>query len=353
MSRSHGLFWGVLIVAIVAALWYRHRVFSDPPAPEPARVAFLTGGPDAFWQVTEAGAQAAAEEYGVDLKIFSPEHAEDTSEQSELLLRLGRDKFDGIAISPLNARKQTKLINQIVNTIPVVTFDSDAPLSNRAYYVGASNYGAGQLCYELMAEAVEGGGKIVVLATSLGKENVAARKLGIEESIEAHKSDDLEDPIEIVEVLVDEGDREKCAEQLRQAVQSHPDLAGVVALNGYHGGVILEVLEEVGKLGQTKVVAFDTAEATLDGIEAGHIYGTVAQDPFMYGYEAVRVLTRLHAGDAAKLPLMGGGEVNVPCEAVRKEGLADLRKRLKSRDELRDQKSEPSAAATSAEPSAA
>lgn len=319
------------ILAIVAAFWYRQSIFSEPPAPDPMHVAFVTGGSGPFWKLTEAGAEAAAQEYDVNLDILTPEHREDTTEQFDLLMRLDRDDYQGIAVSPLDAEQQTKLINRIVESVPVVTFDSDAPLSNRAYYVGASNYGAGQQCYKLMTEALNGEGKVVVLGASRAKVNVAQRILGIEESIEQSDSDDGQTSIQLVDVLEDDGDHEKCRENLRGALEAESGLDGVIGLNGYHALVILEVLEEAGKLGEVKVVAFDTAEATLDGIEAGHIYGTVAQDPFMYGYEAVRVLTRLHAGDAAEVPIVGGGEVNVPCEAVRKDGLDNLKKRLASR----------------------
>ena len=39
--------------------------------------------------------------------------------------------------------------------------------------------------------------------------------------------------------------------------------------------------------GQVKVVTFDEAEETLQGITDGSVYGTVVQNPFEYGRQSV------------------------------------------------------------------
>ena len=331
MSNQRSWLWGVLIIAIIAAVWYRQSVFKAPPPPTTISVAFVTGGSDPYWQLTVAGARAAAEEYDAELDVIMPEQAESVAEQTQLLIGIDKDSVDGIAVSPLSAEAQTHLINQIVRTLPVVTFDSDAPLSNRQLYVGTSNYGAGQMCYKLIAEALPEGGQVAMLVATLSKDNINERKIGFEESLE--EVEDVEDgkKVEIVAVLNDEGSEKTCRENIRQALADHSNLAGLVAMNGYHAPLVIEVLKDQGRLGDIKVVAFDDADETLAGIEDGTIYATVAQDPFKYGYEAVRMLTQLKAGKVAEVPIVGGGVVSVQCEAVRKDNLENHRKQLESR----------------------
>ena len=41
----------------------------------------------------------------------------------------------------------------------------------------------------------------------------------------------------------------------------------------------------------------DEADATLEGIRKGHIYGTVAQQPFEFGYLASKMMRNLVKGD--------------------------------------------------------
>ncbi len=40
---------------------------------------------------------------------------------------------------------------------------------------------------------------------------------------------------------------------------------------------------------------------TLNGIKEGHIFGTVVQNPYKFGYESVRVMASLARGDESVL----------------------------------------------------
>ena len=81
-------------------------------------------------------------------------------------------------------------------------------------------------------------------------------------------------------------------------------------------------------MGKIKVVSFDEANAVLQGIIDGHVYGTVSQQPYYYGYDSVRILARLAHGDKSVLP--PGGFHEVPSVEVRKANAekfwADLKK---------------------------
>ena len=84
---------------------------------------------------------------------------------------------------------------------------------------------------------------------------------------------------------------------VRQTITKHPDLACVVGMNAQHGPILLNVLKDLEKLDQIKLVTFDFMDETLAGIEEGHIYATIAQDPYKYGYEAVATLGQLCRGE--------------------------------------------------------
>ena len=331
MSSKRTWLWGILILAVAAVIWYRQSVFQSPAPPTITNVAFVTGGSGPYWQMTVSGARAAAEEYNANLEVGMPDHEESVAEQMKLLIGIDKNKVDGIAISPLDAESQTHLINKIVESHPVVTFDSDAPLSNRRYYVGTSNYAAGQMCHKLISEALPEGGEVVILLANLSKRNTIDRKLGFEEAAKENVGAEGSSPIELVDVLVDEGNKDTCQQNIRKALADHPDLDGFIAMNGYHGPVLLDALEQEDRLGELQIVAFDEHDATLNGIAEGHIFATVAQDPYMYGYEAVRMLFKLNSGEDTAVPIVGGGVVHVQCEAVRKDNLDSFRERLQNR----------------------
>jgi ribose transport system substrate-binding protein len=335
MSRHRFILWSIVLVALIAAVGYRMSVFREPPPLPAPKVAFITGGSGAYWQLTVNGAKAAAKEHRVDLKVEMPSESESLEQQMDILNNRDLANVDGIAISPLDAEQQTHSINKLVDrNKKVVTFDSDAPLSNRQSYIGTNNFAAGRTCARVVNEALPGGGKILVLVANLTKDNMLDRKGGFHERIMQH-ADDVEEgqplKFEVVGYLVDNGRSDKCAENIRQTIEQHPDLACIVGMNARHGPILLTVLKELDKLGQIKLITFDYDDETLDGVEAGHIYATVAQDPYMFGYEAVATLAHLCRGDETSVPIVGKGSTYVGAEPIGRESIAAFRTRLKAR----------------------
>jgi ribose transport system substrate-binding protein len=252
----------------------------------------------------------------------------------EALVHLKGDEWDGVALSPVDARSQTHWINKLSDVTNVVTFDTDAELSDRQSHVGASNFSAGRACARIVGEALPEGGKVAILIANQTQENLIDRKGGFQENL-SRLANDVEDEssgprLTIVAFLEDGGDDKKCAENIRQTLEEHPDLDAFVGLNARHGPVLLDVLGELDKLDEIKLVTFDATPATLDGIAAGHIYATIAQDQFKYGYEAVKILATLAHGDDTAIPIVGRGSNYIGFEAVTQENLEEFRSRIRN-----------------------
>ena len=105
----------------------------------------------------------------------------------------------------------------------------------------------------------------------------------------------------------------------------------IVGTFGYHGPIALEVLEGLGLLGKVKVIAFDEDERTLGGVERGDVYATIVQDPFMFGYESIRMLDQFHRGAILSMPISGQVNVGVHCSPVKQANLEEFRERLRQR----------------------
>ena len=333
MSGRRVWLWGISLVALVGAIVYRNNVDRPPPLLQTPRIAFVTGGSGPFWQATVEGAKAASRDYHVDLQIKMPASDENLDQQVTILTQLDLKHLDGVAVSPLDAEGETRLINQIVHDKCVVTFDSDAPLSDRQSYIGTSNFAAGATCGRLVQEALPEGGKIAVLLANLTKDNMRDRRNGFQDALglgaDAADTNRPRPHIVVVDYLLDNGDVEQSAENIRNELAKHPDLACFVGMNAQHGPILLRVLRDLDKIGKIKLVTFDDDEQTLGGLESGYIYATIAQDPYKYGYEAVDMLASLCRGSAHRLPIVGRGSLYVGAEAIRKENLSDFRARLK------------------------
>jgi ribose transport system substrate-binding protein len=327
MMSRRAFLWGVLLLVFVGVILYRQSVYRTEPKPSNTRIMLITGGTGPFWQMAINGAKSAAKQHDARLEVVVPEQEEGVEEQTKLLLDVDETKVDGVAISPLDAETQTHPINALVRNVNVVTYDADAPLSERQYYIGTSNFLAGQLVGELIAEALPEGGPVILLYANMTKNNMIERAEGFQNFLDSHS----DTPIKVVETLIDEGKSDVCKANIRKAVSDHSDLAGIVGMNAHHGPIILEVLKEDSLLGKIKVAAFDEDEQTLSGVAEGHIHGTVVQDPYMYGYESVRKLVELHSGGAELVPIIGKGVVNIQCGVVRKDDVDNFRKKLEKR----------------------
>jgi ribose transport system substrate-binding protein len=116
---------------------------------------------------------------------------------------------------------------------------------------------------------------------------------------------DGEDPSAVIEgngfiilgTLTDQFDRAKAKANVEDTLSRHPDISCMVGLFEYNPPLILEALEQANKIGKVKVVAFDENDRTLKGIQDGQVEGTIAQDPYMYGYKSMEYLAKLHKGE--------------------------------------------------------
>jgi ribose transport system substrate-binding protein len=77
---------------------------------------------------------------------------------------------------------------------------------------------------------------------------------------------------------------------------------GLVGLWSYNGPAIVNAVREAGKTGQVKIIAFDEEDDTLAGLKDGSVYGTVVQQPYEFGYQAIKMMEAALAGDRSGIP---------------------------------------------------
>ena len=125
-------------------------------------------------------------------------------------------------------------------------------------------------------------------------QNAWDRFEGLKESLQDSK-------VEIIDLLTDDVHEGRARQNAYETLKKYTDLAGMVGLWSYNGPAILQALRPEGNVGQIKIVCFDDERATLAAVKEGAIFGTVAQQPFEYGYQSVqtaaKILERRSFGD--------------------------------------------------------
>jgi ribose transport system substrate-binding protein len=295
------------------------------PAPEkPAKttktVVFISNSASDFWKVVRRGAEKADTELNGVRVLFKMPFGGTWKEQDRLVMEaLTRDGADAIAISPIDPASQKKSINNAAKKALLITQDSDAPDTDRVLYLGADNRDAGRQAGALMKKALPQGGKVMVFVGKREVQNAQDRLAGLKESLQGSK-------VEILDLMIDDNDHVRAKDNAAETLTKHPDVAGMIGLWSYNGPAILQAVKNSNKVGKVKIVCFDDEEDTLNGIKEGAIFGTVAQQPFEYGYRGVQTLVKILGGDRSMIP--GDKQVLIPTVIVERANLEDYRNKL-------------------------
>ena len=304
-----------LFVALtgLAATAYAQSPASSPPRAAKMRLAFVTNNPSDYWTICRKGTEAAARDLGnVDVQFVMPDDGTAATQKQDVddLLSKG---VRGIAVSPVDPANETPYLNGVAAKTNLITADSDAATSRRLCYVGTDNHAAGVMAGELIRKALPQGGQIMLFVGKADAQNASERAAGIRDALRGSR-------VTILGVRTDDTDHARARQNVMDTLAQYPHIAGLVGLWSYNGPAIADVVRAKGLARKVRVIAFDEETQTLDGIQDGTVYGTIAQQPYQFGYESVRMLAALARGDKSVLP--AGRRLIIPTLAITRGTLA-------------------------------
>jgi ribose transport system substrate-binding protein len=183
------------------------------------RLAFVTNNTSDFWTIARKGTEKADTELD-DVTVEFRLPADGTAaEQKRMLDDLLAKGVDGIAVSPVDPENQTQTLNETAKHVLVVTQDSDAPKSDRAFYVGTDNVAAGRVAGGLIKEALPQGGKIMLFVGKLDARNAQERLQGIREALQGSN-------VQILDVRTDDTDRVRAKSNVSDTLVKYTDSSG-------------------------------------------------------------------------------------------------------------------------------
>jgi ribose transport system substrate-binding protein len=290
------------------------------------KLAFVTNNSSDFWTIARRGVEKADAELSdveTEFRISADGTAADQQRIVDDLLTKG---VDGMAISPVDPRNQTALIDAAAGRALVFTQDSDAPQSARTCYIGTDNVAAGRQAGQLIREVLPGGGSIMLFVGKLDAQNARDRIQGIKQALEGST-------IRIIDVRTDDVDDVRAKANAADTLVRYPDINGLVGLWSYNGPAILNAVREAGKIGRVRIVAFDEADETLAGVRDGAIHATVVQQPYEFGYQAIMRMAQAVRGDRSFIP--ESKQIIVPTRVVNRANVEEFTRRI---NELRGRK---------------
>ena len=285
------------------------------------KFAFVTNNPSEFWRIAAAGIKKYERESKVQIDIKMPPSGT-TDEQNQILENLASQGYDAVAVSAIAPNDQVPMLNKVAAKAKLITFDSDAPKSNRLLYIGTNNYEAGKALGRAIVKLLPEGGEMAVFVGTLAADNAQQRFKGIEDVVTPAK-------IQIVDKREDNTDRAKARSNVEDIVNAHHNLKLVAGLWSYNGPAIAAALDALGKAGKVKAAVFDEEDGTLAAVASGTIDCTVVQKPFMFGYLAAKWMNELATKPEATLALIPADKaIDTGVELIDKANVADFKQKL-------------------------
>ncbi|MCM3762966.1 autoinducer 2 ABC transporter substrate-binding protein [Alkalihalobacillus oceani] len=252
----------------------------------------------AYFTAAERGAEQAGEDLGVEV-IFNAPTETSSSDQINMIQDMMIREVDGIGISPNDGEAVVPVIGRAIEQgIPVVTWDSDAPNSERAYYVTpATDAELGEAFAEEIANQIGGAGNVAFMVAGLGSTNQIDRVDAAEAYFEANYPD-----ITIVTVVASDDDQQRSYDNAQNLLNTYPELDGIV---GFAGGEPPAAAQAVAQAiqngsieaGSIAITGFAVPSLVENYIEEGIIEKIITWDPAMLGYVSVYVLNELANGN--------------------------------------------------------
>jgi ribose transport system substrate-binding protein len=278
------------------------------------RVAFVSNNAHGFWTYAERGCEKAAKEFDVQLEFRRPSQGTSAEQQRiiEDLLVIG---VKGISISPNDPSNLVGFLkNKVTPKAALVTADNDIPdTSVRRCYVGTHNYRAGRAAGALVERAAPKGGKIAIFVGQMDASNAIERRQGLLDYLAGVKQEEMRDktPADATDVKfgkyvlmdtrTDDGKENICQQKAEEILRIHQDLACIIGLWEYNPPALLRAVRASKNPTKPAIVAFDENFQTLEGIQSDEIVGTVVQNPYLFGYESIKILAGLARGDESVL----------------------------------------------------
>lgn len=263
-----------------------------------------------FFVDVRDGAQAAADELGIELEVVDAQN--DSAAESNQVANSVTGGAEGLIINPVDSDAAGASVGPAVQAdLPVVAVDRAVNGAEVDSLVSSDNVAGGRQAADALAAAIGEKGKVIVLQGVAGTSASRERGKGFAEGIAEYPD------IEVVATQTANFDRAEALDVATNLLQSHPDAVGIFAENDEMAlGAVQALGDRAGD--DVSVVGFDGTDDGLAAVQEGTMAATIAQQPDELGRQAVEAMSTILDGGTVD------AEIPVPVETVTADNVADF-----------------------------
>lgn len=234
-----------------------------------------------FFDALKAGVNDAANLIGAQWYYAGPQ--EFVPDQiAQAIDQAVANKVTGIILHGQVPETAASVDNAIDAGIPVIIVNTDIP-SKRLSFIGCNPYNAGFDMGKQMGDLLNGKKGKVIISSALSTAQPSAL-----ENLKGAKDALAQFPgITVIEVD-DTADANVAATNIGAALQSNPDVVGIIGQQAYTAIGACTAVREAGLTGKITVIGRDRDAATLELIEKGELAASYAQNSYVEGFIAAK-----------------------------------------------------------------
>lgn len=268
-----------------------------------------------FFKVIADHMKIEAEKHGYDVIVVSAER--DVKTQADQLNEFIVKGVSAIVLNPCDSQSIGPAIAK-ANAAGIPVFTNDIKYAGAdgkvVCHIATDNYQGGKLAGDAMVKLLgQSGGKVAIVHFPQ-VESCQLRVKGFLEVIDAHNAS-AGDKIEIVSTLDGGGARDEGFKAAKDAIEAHPDLAAVFAINDPSALGARSALEGVAKADQVKIIGFDGQLIGKQAIRDGKIVCDPIQFPDRIGRVTVEQIIKHFNGDKVEPELLIKSELYYKADA--------------------------------------
>jgi len=249
-----------------------------------------------YFDACHTGAKKAADELGVTLIYDGP--TEPSGElQNNYMNTWIRKGVDVICIAP-NQPKRIKPFVEKANAagIKVLTWDSDAPESGRAYMVNqVDDQVLGEALIDEIARQMNEEGEWAIAIASLDAANLNTwRKYAETRAAEKYPK------MTLVETVITHENETEAAQKIETLLSAHPNVKGIIGFDSNSVPGAAEALKRTGKIGEVALTGNSTPGKMKPYLKDGVLESFFLWDPRELGELTIRVAKAVVEGQQLK-----------------------------------------------------
>jgi ribose transport system substrate-binding protein len=289
MKRFHFLRTTCAAGALVTATFALcATAFAADATTQGKTIAFVPGVVgNAFYISMECGIRSEAQKYGFTVQMQGAQQF-DPALQVPIVNAVVAESPAGLMIAPTNSKAlfgpiaaaaaggaQAVLVDTVLDdTSKVVTS------------IATDNAAGGAAAADALAKLIGEKGEVMAIAFQAGASTSDQRQKGFEEEIKKYPN------VKYVGFQISNNDPAKAAAEVSSTLAAHPDLAGIFATNDRSAEGAATGLRNANKVGEVKVVGFDTGPSQVKQLEDGLVQALIGQSPYQIGVEGVDAIAK-------------------------------------------------------------